>query len=397
LCIACSTSQPQRSTTPAAAPIVVLVSLDGFRADYLDRAPAVELRSLAQRGVRARHLVPVFPTKTFPNHYTIVTGLYPEHHGVISNTMWDSVIGKTFSLSARDVMVDPRWWGGEPLWITAGRQGHTTASFFWPGSDVAIGGTYPTHYKVYDSRIANAARVDGVLEWLSRPAGVPSFVTLYFSDVDHAGHDFGPDAPQTDSAIARVDSAVGALLRGLTRAGLEARAHVIIVADHGMSATSPERQIFLDDYLDVDSVRVVEWSPVAAIIPAAGQVEAVYRRLHGKHPALAVYRKGDVPARLRFNHHPRITPIIALANDGWHISTHARPLRDAGGNHGYDNALPSMRAVFVAAGPRLRRNVLVEPFQTVHLYELMAHILGVRPAGNDGSLDSVRSLLVNPR
>lgn len=368
------------------------MSLDGFRWDYIDRPPAVNLRALAARGVRAKRMVPAFPSKTFPNHYTLVTGLYPEHHGIISNTMWDDAIGKTFSLGARDVMVDPRWWGGEPLWVTAVKAGRTSASYFWPGSDLAIGGVLPTYYHVYDGEVSNADRVRGVLDWLSLP-DAPLFVTMYLSDVDNAGHEFGPDAPQTDSAIARVDSMVGALVAGLATRGLSDKVNVVVVADHGMTATSPERQIFLDDYIDTAAVIVVDWSPVAAITPRAGHEDSVYARLRRAHPQLAVYRKAEIPARFHYNGNPRITPIVALAAEGWSITSHARPSRRPGGNHGYDNELPSMGALFVAAGPAFRSGVVVEPFQNVHVYALLARITGLPPQPNDGSLDSVRELL----
>ena len=214
------------------------------------------------------------------------------------------------------------------------------------------------------------------------------------SDVDHAGHDFGPDAPQTDSAIARVDSMVGALVAGLAARGLSDKVNLIVVADHGMTATSPERQIFLDDYIDLSTVLIVDWSPVAAILPRAGHSDSVYARLRRAHPQLAVYRKHEIPARFHYSSNSRITPILAIAADGWSIASHARPLRGPGGNHGYDNELPAMGALFVAAGPAFRRGVVVEPFQNVHVYALLARITGLPPAPNDGSLDSVRALLV---
>jgi len=318
----CSGPRGSSPPTPAPPQTVVLVSLDGFRWDYLDRPFAVELRKLAASGVRATRMVPAFPTKTFPNHYTIVTGLYPAHHDIVSNTMWDSVIGKTFSLRARDVMLDTRWWGGEPLWVTAVQQGKKSASFFWPGSDVEIAGTFPTYYKVYDGDVPNADRVKGMLDWLSLPGdSAPVFATIYFSDVDGAGHDFGPDAPQTDSAIARVDSGVGALVAGVSARGLDGRVNIIVVADHGMAPTSPDRQIFLDDYIDTTTVIVVDSSPVAAIIPREGHRDEVYRALHDRHPQLAVYWKQDLPARWHYTDNARITPIIAVAADGWHITS----------------------------------------------------------------------------
>lgn len=398
LAAACSGAPGTPAPRPAPEHATVLLSLDGFRWDYLERPAAVHLRALAARGARATRLVPVFPSKTFPNHYTLVTGLYPEHHGIIANTMWDDAIGQRFALGARDVMVNPRWWGGEPLWVTAVKAGRASGSFFWPGSDVAIGGHYPTYYRVYDGRVPNARRVAQVLDWLALPGdSAPVFVTAYFSDVDDAGHDHGPDAPQTDSAIARVDSQVGALVAGLAARGLAERVNLVVVSDHGMTATSPERQIFLDDYLDLERVIVVDWSPVAAITPRPGYEDSAYARLHGAHPQLAVYRKPDIPARWRYRDHARITPLLAVAADGWSIASRERPLRRPGGNHGYDNALPSMGALFVAAGPAFRPGVVVAPFASVHVYALLAHVTGLPPQPHDGSLDSVRALLVGTR
>ena len=389
-----------RRSAPPDSQAILLISLDGFRYDYLDRPAAVNLRALAARGVRARWMVPIFPTKTFPNHYSQVTGLYAEHHGVISNQMYDPAIG-WFSLadSSAASRADPRWWGGEPLWVTAVRQGRKSATFFWPGSDVEIAGTWPTYWRKWDPRVPNAERVTQVLEWLSLPGPeAPVFVTLYLSDVDGAGHDFGPDAPGTDSAIARVDSAVGALVRGIEARGLASRVNIIVVADHGMAPTSPERQIYLDDYLDLSGVTVVDWSPVALLLPRPGTEEDLYRALARRHPHLTVYRRAEIPERLHYRAHPRIPPVVAVADEGWEITTRARAARRpprAGGQHGYDPALRSMGALFVAAGPAFARGTVVEPFQNVHLYALMAHVLGLRPAPNDGSLDSVRAVFRN--
>ncbi len=370
---------------------VLLVSLDGFRWDYIDRPGAVELRKLAARGVRATRMTPVFPTKTFPNHYTMVTGLYPERHGIVANTMWDDVIGLTFSSATR---ADPRWWGGEPLWVAAVKQGKRSACFFWPGSEVQIAGTHASYYRTYETAQPHAARVQQMLDWLALPGdSAPVFAAMYFGNADGAGHRVGPDGPAVDTAIARVDSAVGALVAGLAARGLADRVNLIVVADHGMTATSPDRQIFLDDYIDTTDVTVVDWSPVAAIIPKPGREDAVYQALHARHPQLAVYRKAEIPGRWHYRDHSRITPIIAVAGEGWVITKRAQALGGPGGQHGYDDTLSSMGALFVAAGPAFRQGLVVEPFQNVHVYELIAKITGIRPAPNDGSLDSVRALL----
>lgn len=391
---------PAAGRAPGPAAAVLLVSIDGFRADYLDRPEAATLRGLAAEGVRARWLTPVFPSKTFPNHYSIVTGLYPEHHGIVSNTILDPETGRWFRISDARAVRDSSWWGGEPIWVTAVKQGLRSATFFWPGSEAPIEGVRPTYWERYDARVPDAERVRRVLDWLSLPPGrAPGFVTLYFSNVDHAGHEFGPDAPETDSAIARVDAAVGMLLAGLDARGLASKVDVLVVSDHGMAALSPERTIYLGDYVDLAGVTVVETSPVAALVPQPGREEEIYRRLHGADPHLAVYRKGETPARWHYRDNPRIPPVLAVADEGWRIST--RPRRAGGpaaglferGTHGYDPAAPSMRALFIARGPSFPRGAIVPPFTNVHLYALMTHLLGLVPAPNDGSLDSVTAVL----
>ncbi len=384
------TPAPETPTPPAGPPIVVLVSLDGWRWDYLARFEAPNLRALAARGVRAEGLIPAFPSKTFPNHYTIVTGLYPEHHGITSNNMVDEHIGERFSLNAATAR-DSRWWSGEPLWATARRQGRRAMSMFWPGSDVEINGVRPDEWRAYDAGVSAEARVEQVLRWLSLPpAARPSFITLYFEDVDTAGHQFGPLAPQTAAAIRKLDALMGALMDGIRDRGLEQTVTLIALSDHGMSQLLPDRRIFLDDYIDILSVDMVDWSPVAQIWPRSGSPEAIYQALHGRHPALKVYRKQDVPAALHFSSHPRIAPVLALADDGWAITTRARfgQLQRTGdvpqGEHGYAPSNRSMHGLFIAAGPTLRRGLVVPAFDNIHVYELMCAILGLKAAKNDG-------------
>ncbi|QXD16548.1 ectonucleotide pyrophosphatase/phosphodiesterase [Rhodocaloribacter litoris] len=381
-------------------PALLLISLDGFRYDYLERYDAPTLRRLAREGVHAADGMQVaFPTKTFPNHYTTVTGLYPEHHGIVANNMYDPAMDAWFSLSNREAVEDARWWGGEPLWVTAEKQGLRSATYFWPGSEAAIRGVRPTYWKRYDSRVPGPERVDTVLAWLDLPAGRrPAFITLYFSDVDGAGHRYGPDAPETAEAVARVDGYLARLVAGLEARDLYDRVNLIVLSDHGMTATGPERVIALDDYIDPDDLTIVDRDPVLMARPKAGRFEAVYAALKDAHPHLHVYRREETPARWHFRAHPRIPDLIAVADEGWRIVTEraraeADPDRLRGGSHGYDNALPSMHALFVAHGPAFRQGLTVAPFENVHLYALMAHVLGLRPAPNDGTLDAVRHLL----
>lgn len=379
---------------------VLLIALDGFRWDYVDRAPAQRIRELANSGVRAERMVPVFPSKTFPNHYTIVTGLYPEHHGIVANAIYDEELGY-FRTSDSAAQQNPRWWAGEPIWVTAEKQGKRAASYFWPGSETTINGVGASWWKRYDHNTPHADRINQIRDWLALPIDSgPSFIAAYFSDTDDAGHRFGPGAVETDSAIARVDRAVGAIIDVIADLGMTDRVTVILVADHGMADVSRERVIALDDYVDLSTVDVVDWNPVAAIRPREGvDPESVYAALHGVHPELHVFRKGEVPERYRFNWHPRITDIVAEASEGWTITSHAQIARwdetgwTHGGTHGYDPELISMGAVFIASGPGIAKGKLVPPFQNVHVYSLLAHLLGLQPAETDGSLDSVRAVL----
>jgi len=382
--------------TAAALHTTVLISLDGFRADYLDRPGAVRLRAMAARGVRAERLVPSFPSKTFPNHYTLVTGLYPEHHGLVANTMRDPAITATFTIGDTLVARDPRWWGGEPIWVTAEQQGVRAASLFWPGGDYEIAGRRPSYYLPYDGRMPNQARVAQVLDWLSLPAAqAPHFVALYVSTTDDAGHAHGPSSPQVDTAIAHVDSLIGTLIDGLAERALGDRVNLVIVSDHGMTDVSPERRLYLDDYLDLADVEVVDWMPVNAVPPKPGKLAPVYRAPQRAHPQLQVFHRDSVPARFHCRDNPRITPLVLLAGEGWTITSRERARRlpvPRGGTHGYDNALPSMGALFVAAGPDIQEGRVVAPVTNVHVYELLARLLAITPAPNDGAPDSLAIL-----
>ncbi len=400
---ACARSNVVTSSESARQPRVLLVSLDGFRWDYIQRPGAVRLRELAARGVRAEALVPSFPSKTFPNHYTIVTGLRPAEHGIVANAIYDSTLGR-FRTSDAAAQRDARWWGGEPIWVTAKRQGLRTASMFWPGSEAAIGGWPLDWTSRYEHTFPRAERVTRVLDWLALPPdSAPHFIAMYLADLDDAGHDFGPDAPQVDSALVKVDSVIGALIDGIRRLALTDVVNIIVVSDHGMTETSSRRLIVLDSLIDLATIDVIDWTPVAAIVPRDGDVERVYRALYGRHPHLQVYKKREVPARWAFDDHPRITPIVAVADEGWTIVSRAQVERRRalaprdtmwiGGQHGYDPALRSMGALFIAAGPGIAEGRVVPAFGNLHVYPLMAHLLGVRAARTSGQLDSVAMVL----
>ncbi len=371
---------------------VVLVSLDGFRWDYLDRGLTPNLSRLAQEGVRAEAMVPVFPTKTFPNHYTIVTGRYPANHGILGNVFTAPDVGGRLKLSDRAAMRDARFFLAEPIWVTAERQGQRTAPLFWPGSEAPIDGVSPSYALPFDSEMPDTARVRRLLQWLDLPLDRrPTFLTLYSSVVDNAGHDYGPDAPETNRAIARADSLIGLLAAALARRG---GPNLVIVSDHGMASTGPDRVIRLDDYVSADAMRVDEMSALLTAWPAAGLEDSVYRGLK-RASHLVVYRRAELPARFHLEGSPRIAPIMAIADQGWTIARRTASGRPAIllGNHGFDDTLSSMGAIFIAHGPAFRRGITVPPFRNIHVYPLLAKVLGLTPAMTDGSLDSVRAML----
>jgi predicted AlkP superfamily pyrophosphatase or phosphodiesterase len=384
--------------------IVVLVSFDGWRWDYSERLPAPNLRALASRGVRAREMIPSFPVLTFPNHYTIVTGLYPEHHGIVANNIVDPANPVRFSMTAREAVRDSQWWGGEPVWVTAGRQGLRTAPMFWPGSETAIRGELPTYWIPFEGAMPADARVVRLLDWLRLPeAERPSFLTLYFDDVDHAGHDFGPESPELRAAVARVDRALGALVSAIARLGLQDRTDVVVVSDHGMAALSPDRIILLDDYVDVSELDITETNGFLALAPidrTPANIDRVYSRLVHAHPRLRVFTRETVPAQLHYRDNPRIAPIIGIPDAGWMVTTRAlreRRLRDErkppAGAHGFLPADRVMHAIFVAAGPGIRRGLVVPSVENIQIYNFLCALLGLTPAPNDGDAARVSAWL----
>ena len=400
LLLAGCTSQPAQQARPNWSPLI-LISFDGYRADYIDRGLSPNLSMLAKDGVHAQALRPAFPTLTFPNHYTIVTGLYPDHHGIVNNRMVDPVSGKRFVYNDHNMISDPSWWGGEPLWVSTERQGKHAATMFWPGSDVEIEGVRPDYWMPFNSKITPEARVDQALAWLDLPAGKrPDFITLYFEQTDHEGHQHGPDSKEVDTALHEVDVALGRLLDGLKQRGIYETANLVIVSDHGQTASGADKVVVLDSVLNVADVDVINTGVLAGFAPKRGHEAEVERAVLTPHDHMRCWRKSEVPARLHYGTNPRIPPLLCLADDGWLIFTQEfmnRPNRHiSSGEHGYDNDDPNMRALFVAHGPAFKRGLTVPEFDNVDVYPLLAHLLGVKPQPNDGDYAVVKPMLVRP-
>lgn len=391
---------PAATREPVGGRTLVLVSIDGFRHDYAELHGAPRLARFAAEGVRAEALVPVFPTKTFPNHYTLVTGLRPERHGVVDNAMYDPELDAAFRLTDPAAVGDGRWWGGEPLWVTVERAGRVAAAMFWPGSEAEIGGVRPTHWFPYDARLPGEERVARVLAWLDLPPPQrPALATLYFSVVDSAGHAFGPESPEVGRAVRATDELVGTLLDGIAERGLEDAVDVVVTSDHGMRAVDAERVIVLDELVDLAGVHVVTLSPVVQLRGPAERLGALLERLRGVHPHLSAWAREEVPEHLHYRAHRRIAPVVALADPGWTVVLAADVERGAlprGGSHGWDPTDPQMGAFFAARGPSFRRGLVVPPFESVHVRDLLARALGVAAPPGDGDLEAVRELLREP-
>lgn len=381
-------------------PTVILVSIDGFRYDYLDKYKPATLNRLAKKGVRAKWMIPSFPTKTFPNHYTIATGLYPEHHGIIENNIWD--FGAIFNYGKREEVRNPRWWLGEPIWVTAEKQGQRAAAFFFPGTEAPIGGYLPTYWREYKHDTPHEERVDAVLSWLDLPVEKrPTLVTLYFSDVDDAGHAFSPESPQNREAVAKVDSAIGRLIAGLRARDIGKKVNLVIVSDHGMATVDQRNAVILDDYFDPQKAEQVLWTgEIVQIFPKTGEEDSIVHGLKAVQHA-SCWRKSEIPERLHYRDSPRIAPIVCSAEEGWFMTQRAKyeiqkkraDFEQLKGSHGYDNRYESMRAIFIGHGRAFKKGRTVEPFENIHIYELMCRILRLKPASNDGRFERVKQLL----
>lgn len=377
---------------------VILIGIDGFRADYLDRGLTPTLSRLAQEGVRAeRGMRPSWPSVTFPNFYTLATGLHPDHHGLVYNTITDPDLpGRRFSLGNRAEVMDRVWYdAGEPIWVTAANAGLRTATLFWPGSEAPIRGVRPTYWLPFEQTVPSLARVNILLAWLSLPeAERPQLATLYFDVLDSAGHRYGPDTPETDVVLTDVDAAVKALLDGLAKQGVEA--NLVIVADHGMAPISGERLVFLDDKVAADAFTVLAHGPVATLDPKPGREAEVEAALLGRSDHMECWRKGEIPPRLAYGTNPRIPAIVCLAETGWMATTHERtpdPTRIRGGAHGYDNASEEMRALFVAHGPDLARGATLPEMDSVDVQPLLARLLELSAPTGDGQAQDTEAAM----
>ncbi|WP_313008695.1 ectonucleotide pyrophosphatase/phosphodiesterase [Brevundimonas vesicularis] len=360
--------------------LVILVSIDGFSPDYLGKGQTPVLDGLVAGGAFGP-MRPSFPSVTFPNHYTLVTGLHPDHHGVVGNRFTDTQLG-AFTMASKE---SGFWDQGEPIWVTAEKAGVRTGTMFWPGSEVEIHGVRPSQWAPFDQGMPGDARVDRLLSWLDLPVDQrPKLETLYFDIVDTAGHRNGPDAPETRAAAASVDASMARLIEGLKARGLYDRTMLVVVSDHGMAATSPDRVVWIDDIIDPAALKIGYGGAVLTVDPAPGREAEVQQKLVGRHPHMECWNKADVPARLFYGSNPRVAQIVCLVETGWLTATRDRPVTRAGGAHGYDNQAPEMAAIFIAHGPGVVAGRRLTDLDSVDVQPFLARMLGIAAPAGDG-------------
>mmetsp|Transcript_23347 Transcript_23347/g.65574 ORF Transcript_23347/g.65574 Transcript_23347/m.65574 type:complete len:486 (+) Transcript_23347:101-1558(+) len=412
-------------------PTVIIISLDGFRAEYWaeDERLYPNIADLYQTGQRAV-LEPVFPTLTFPNHYAIATGLFAPWNGIMNNVFYDSSLDDVFNAFVPESSHDPVWWFGQPTWNTAIYQGLRSATYFWPGSDVAINDTRPTYWYPYDESVPYQDRATQVLEWLALPYDKrPQLIYMYFDTPDHQGHDHGPDSVEVKAGITEVDAVIGYLMDGLedmassSSPNLASAVHILVVSDHGMAATPPSNVIDVDtlgivlgtsdDWTETQGVPQgdqqgwgMSWGAVLTVLPASEQDAIdIIAKLSIPNANWTVYtNSSETPERWHYCCSDRIAPITAVADVSYQFhSTMLFGNETSLGNHGYDNGEPDMQAIYVANGPRIVRSseqndYYTRPLQNVDIVRIICDIIGLEEPPNNSSLGLVdlRQYYVSP-
>jgi len=375
-------------------PHVLLISFDGFRHDYVEKFNPPHFRAFIEGGTAAEHMLSSFPSKTFPNHYTVVTGMYPGNHGLVDNTFIDSTRNVTYTMGDRSLVQDEYYYGGTPLWQLAKQQGMRAGSFFWVGSEAPVAGSYPDFYKIYDGKVPNEARIDTVMHWFSLPAAErPRLVTLYFSLVDSEGHNSGPHSAEIRETVLEADRLLGLILRQRERLGLAL--NIIVTSDHGMYelTNEPDPHIYLGQLFEGDTT--LKLANSGAIVHLyednSAERESRFRLLKQKQEGFKVYRKEETPERWHYRSHPRIGDLVLVAEPGHYFrnklpDTTQSPMKHPWGVHGYDPyATPEMGAIFYANGPNIQAGLKIPAFENVHVYSLVAGVLRLKtPENIDG-------------
>jgi len=393
---ACSTStSPPMNTSKDPKPLTLLISIDGFKPEYLQPESAPKLYQLAQQGASSKGMLSVFPSYTFPNHYSIVTGLYPDHHGIVNNSMRDPHIPEPFRLSSKSAVANSAWWEeGTPIWVSAQKKGLITSTLFWPGSEAKIKGIQPNDWLVYDKNMLPPERVNTLLEWLNRPnAQRADFATLYFEDVDSMGHRFGPKSNDVKRAISEIDHAIENLIQGLDRLHLLSMTTIIIVSDHGMAEVTANQRIQLKNLLSSFDKPSIEWQGPLAGINLNGEIPLLVLNALNQNKNIQCWQKSNIPSKYHFGTHRRIPDIVCLADLGFSMVdgnlSYMIP-----GQHGFDPELKDMHGIFIASGYRVKPSKL-DLFENIEIYPLLCHLLNIPAEKNDAKDILFRQMIRN--
>ena len=372
---------------------VVMVSFDGFRWDYADLSHTPNFADLAIQGVKAERMIPSFPTKTFPNHYSLATGLYPDNHGIINNSFYAAELEGVYRMGDRDMVSDPDAYFGEPIWVTAEEQGIKSASYFWVGSEAPIKGTSPSYWEKYDGNVPYLDRVDQVISWLKLPLERrPGLVLLYFDQPDGIGHDYGPESDSTGEVVEYLDSVLGYLRNEIATLEYSDRVNLMVLSDHGMGPVSQEKYINLYEYIHEDwKEHLIGGNPVYLIDPVEGYEDSITNTLMDVE-GVSAWQKTEIPDHLHYGNSPRFPGIVVVADSLWSIGTRTDSSFYNGGTHGYDNAFTDMHTIFYAEGPAFKNGYSAPAFPNVDIYGIIAHILELDPADTDGEMKRVSGM-----
>ena len=378
-------------------PYVVLISFDGFRWDYMSRGISPNLEKLKQEGVSALSFRSTYPSVTFPNHLSIITGMYPEHHGIITNSFHDPYTSSIYRMSDTNAVRNGKWYMGEAFWETAERQGIISASYFWPGSEVLIPYRRPTYVEKYEGTCPYEKRVEGVIDWLKLPSDKrPHFITAYFEDTDHFGHEFGPNSSELNEAIKRLDGIAGLLVKKLEEINMKDSVDLIFVSDHGMTEVSKERMINIEAITGSVKCKFYDGGPMMMIETPKENIKKIYEVLKEKEDHYKVYLREEMPEYYHFNDNPFINPIVITADLGWSLCTNKKSDWDLKkkGNHGYDNNQLDMHGFFVAEGPDFKKDYRTGTLWNIDIYSLLCKIFNIIPRANiDGRAERIDFIL----
>ncbi len=385
----------KKEETNQEQPYLIVISLDGFRWDYTQNATTPTFDSLQKAGVVAESLKASFPTKTFPNHYTMATGLYPDHHGIVLNGFYDPDMYKHYSLSDRVSIADGSFYGGEPIWVSAELQQMKAATLFWVGATAEIKNIRPSFWSYYDEDLSFESRIDSIYQWLSLPDSErPHLIMAYYHEPDLTGHIKGPESLELMYKVEEIDSYLGKLFSQLRDLKIYDQLNFIITSDHGMNAISAERQIILDQIIDTADIEYWDgWNPNYNLKVKEGMLDKVFNQLNSEQLNYQVWKHGELPERLHYGNNIRTHDLIIVPNEGWSIYWSWANSNSLGA-HGFDNDVKDMHAIFYAAGPAFKSDYVHPTFENVNLYALFAEILKLQQAETDGSIENVKQMLI---